>query len=73
MRKISLFLSLNVIISGNLANLSLKIKIPSNIKLTIYNSLFRSYTEYGIGISAWGRNKCSEIKQIHIFRNEQYD
>ena len=37
-----------------------------NIKLTISKSLFRSFIEYGI--SAWGRNKCSEIKQIHILQ-----
>ena len=45
---------------------SVKNILPSNIKLTIYNSLFRSYIEYGI--SAWGRNKCSEMKQIHILQ-----
>ena len=39
---------------------SVKNILPSNIKLTIYNSLFRSFIEYGI--SAWGRNKCSEMK-----------
>ena len=45
---------------------SVKIILPSNIKLTIYNSLFRSFIEYGI--SAWGRNKYSEMKQIHILQ-----
>jgi len=38
--------------------------LPSNIKLTIYISLFRSFIEYGI--SAWGKNKSSEMKQIPI-------
>ena len=45
---------------------SVKNILPSNIKLTIYNSLFRSFIEYGI--SAWRRNKCSEMKQIHILQ-----
>ena len=45
---------------------SVKNILPSNIKLTIYNSLFRSFIEYGI--SAWGCNKCSEMKQIHILQ-----
>ena len=43
--------------------------LPSNIKLTIYNSLFRSFIEYAI--SAWGRNKCLEMKQIHILQNSK--
>jgi len=30
--------------------------------------LFRSIIEYGI--SAWGRNKCSEMKQIHILQKQ---
>jgi len=42
--------------SAVFALLSVKNFLPSNIKLTIYNSLFRSFIEYGI--SAWGRNKC---------------
>ena len=45
---------------------SVKNILPSNIKLTIYNSLFQSFIEYAI--SAWGRNKCSEMKQIHILQ-----
>ena len=45
---------------------SVKNILPSNNKLTIFNSLFRSFIEYGI--SAWGRNKCSEMKQIHILQ-----
>ena len=45
---------------------SVKNFLPSNIKLTIYNSLFRSFIEYAI--SAWGCNKCSEMKQIHILQ-----
>jgi hypothetical protein len=45
---------------------SVKNILPSNIKLTIYNSLFRSFIEYAI--SAWGCNKCSEMKQIHILQ-----
>ena len=35
--------------------------LPSNIKLTIYNSLFRSYVEYGI--SCWGKNACPDMKK----------
>ena len=35
--------------------------LPCNIKHTIYNSLFRSFVEYGI--SAWGRNKSPEMKK----------
>ena len=45
---------------------SVKNVISSNIKLTIYNSLFLPFTEYGI--SSWGRNKCSEMKQIYILQ-----
>ena len=47
---------------------SVKNFLPSDINLTIYNykSLFRSFTEYEL--SAWGRNKCSEMKQIHILQ-----
>ena len=45
---------------------SVKNILSSNIKLTIYNSLFRLFTEYGI--SAWGRNKYSEMKKIHILQ-----
>jgi len=41
---------------------SMKNILPNNIKLTIYNSLFRSFIEYGI--SAWGRNKFT------FYRNE---
>ena len=37
---------------------SVKNILPSNIKLTII--------EYGI--SAWGRNKCSEMRKIHILQ-----
>jgi len=54
----------NKVSSAVFALSSLKNILPSNIKLTIFHSLFRSFIEYGI--SAWGRNKCSEIKQIHI-------
>ena len=36
--------------------------LPSNIKLTIYNSLFRSYVEYGI--SCWGKIACPDMKKI---------
>ena len=36
--------------------------LPCNIKHTIYNSLFRSFIEYGI--LAWRRNKCPEMKKI---------
>ena len=45
---------------------SVKNILLSNIRLTIYNSLFRSFIEYGI--SAWERNKCLEMKQIHILQ-----
>jgi len=43
--------------------------LPSNIKHTIYNSLFRSFVEYGI--SAWGRNKSPETKKIACSKNVQ--
>ena len=36
--------------------------LPSNIKLIIYNSLFRSYVEYGI--SCWGKTACPDMKKI---------
>ena len=36
--------------------------LPSNIKHTIYNSLFRSFVEYEI--SAWGRNESPEMKKL---------
>ena len=35
--------------------------LPSNIKLTIYNSLFISYIEYGI--SCWGKTACPDMKK----------
>ena len=40
--------------------------LPSNIKHTIYNSLFRSFVEYGI--AAWGRNKSPEMKKISLLQ-----
>ena len=38
--------------------------LPSNIKHTMYNSLFRSFVEYRI--SAWGKNKSTEMKKISL-------
>ena len=55
-----------IVSSAVFALSSVKNFLPSNIKLTIYNSLFRSFIEYAI--SAWGCNKCSEMKQIHILQ-----
>ena len=40
----------------------LKNVVPLNAKLTIYNSLFRSFIEYGI--CAWGRSKSKNIDRI---------
>ena len=40
--------------------------LPSNIKHAIYNSLFRSFVEYGI--AAWGRNKSPEMKKISLLQ-----
>ena len=40
--------------------------LPSNIRHTIYKSLFRSFVEYGI--SAWRRNKCPEMKKISLLQ-----
>lgn len=40
--------------------------LPSNIKLNIYNSLFRSYVDYGI--SAWGRNTSPDMKKINVLQ-----
>ena len=40
--------------------------LPSNIKLTIYNSLFRSFVEYGI--SAWGLGKSKDMRKLSILQ-----
>ena len=40
--------------------------LPSHIKYTVYNSLFRSFIEYGI--SAWGKTVNTEIKRICILQ-----
>ena len=40
--------------------------LPSNIKHTIYNSLFRSFVEYGI--AAWGRNRSPEMKKLWLLQ-----
>ena len=40
----------------------LKNVIPVSVKLTIYNSLFRSFIEYGI--CAWGRSNCNSINRL---------
>ena len=37
--------------------------LPSNIKLTIYNSLFKSHIEYGI--QAWGNASIPDLKGIY--------
>ena len=36
--------------------------LPSHIKLTIYNSLFRSFIEYGV--NCWGKAHNSKIKRL---------
>ena len=48
--------------SATFALSRVKSLLPSNIKLMIYNSLFKSYIEFGI--SAWGINKESNMKRI---------
>ena len=45
--------------------------LPSNIKHTIYNTLFCSFVEYGI--SAWGKNKNPEMKKISLLQNVQLE
>ena len=44
----------------------LKNIVPSSAKLTIYNSLFRSFIEYGI--CAWGRSKSKNIDRINTLQ-----
>jgi hypothetical protein len=36
--------------------------LPKHIKYTVYNSLFRSFIEFGI--TAWGRSRSGDIKRI---------
>ena len=45
-----------------LVELNNRDKIPSKIKLTVYNSLFKSHIEYGI--VAWGNSADPGIKRI---------
>ena len=42
--------------------------LPSNIKITIYNSLFKSHMEYGI--QAWGNANRPGIKGIHLLQKK---
>ena len=42
--------------------------LPSNIKYIIYNSLFRSFIEYGV--IAWGRAKGGDINAIHTLQKK---
>ena len=48
--------------SATFALAKLKKTLPSNIKYTIYNSLFRSHIEFGI--TAWGNSNSNDIKRI---------
>ena len=48
--------------SATFALAKLKKTLPSHIKYTIYNSLFRSHIEFGI--SAWGNSSSNDIKRI---------
>ena len=45
--------------------------LPSNIKHTIYNSLFRSFVEYGI--AAWWRIKVLKWNKLARSKNMQLE
>ena len=52
----------NKVASGNYAISNAKNFLPKKVRLTMYNSFFRSYCDYGI--LAWGGVKPSKLKKI---------
>ena len=55
-------ITFNIKLLRTLRSLKLKNLLPNKIKLTIYNSLFKSHIEYGI--VAWGNSADPGIKRI---------
>ena len=57
--------------SGNYAIAQTKNFLPKKIRLTIYNSLFRSHMEFGIlswgGVSASKLNKITKLQKNYFF------
>ena len=54
--------------SANFAIAKVKNLLPRKIKLTLYNSLFKSHLEFGI--LAWGGVKSSKLKRIIVLQKK---